>query len=143
MKKLYLILGFVLVALTACPQKPAQTFDEVIWAKKGVLLPDGTKLMSATTGVSAVTWAMITGKPVTFLPSAHTHLWSDITNNPANLTLDQALEGMNGLPVSPKTSAEISKIIVPAGKARIVYNVTDSVLQVFYGGKWHVIITDK
>jgi len=142
MRKLYIITGLMFFTLTACPQKKEQTFTELVKFEKGFML-NGKIYNDIPTGISSVTWELITGKPVTFLPSTHTHLWSDITNNPANQTLTEAIELMDGLPVSTKSAAEISKIIVPAGRARIVYNTTDSVLQVYYGGKWHILITDK
>lgn len=122
----------ILLLLLADCSRSSQTFTEQVTFSKGFVMPDGKAYLSIP--ISTVTWDLLQGKPVNFLPTAHTHLWSDITNNPANQTLDQALEAMGGLPVSPKSPAEISKIVVPAGKSRIVFNTVDSVLQ-FWDGK--------
>ena len=35
---------------------------------------------------TTMAWTSITGKPSTFPPSAHTHVWSDITNRPTKLS---------------------------------------------------------
>ena len=41
--------------------------------------------ISSSGGISSVTWGDITGKPTTFVPSAHTHTFASLTNKPTTL----------------------------------------------------------
>ena len=43
-------------------------------------------LRVATGGASSVEWTTVLNKPVSFPPSAHTHLWADITDKPTEFT---------------------------------------------------------
>ena len=43
-------------------------------------------LRVATGGTSSVEWTTVLNKPVSFPPSAHTHLWADITDKPTEFT---------------------------------------------------------
>ncbi|MFC3549453.1 tail fiber domain-containing protein [Lysobacter cavernae] len=43
-------------------------------------------LLDGQHGTYYLSWANLTGKPATFAPSAHTHVWADIINPPATST---------------------------------------------------------
>lgn len=80
MKRLTFILGFLMMVLTACPQKPDQTFiAPVLFEKSATFLDsikfkDGTFLLTAPTGTGgSVYWNDILSKPSLFPPENHTH----------------------------------------------------------------------
>ncbi|HEY5804862.1 MAG TPA: tail fiber domain-containing protein [Lysobacter sp.] len=50
-------------------------------------------------------WANLTGKPATFAPSAHSHVWTDITDPPATSTRWPSFDEVTGKPATYPPSA--------------------------------------
>jgi len=172
MKKLTFILGFLLIAITACCQTD-QTFNKPIYANAGIYFLDGTFLNTAlgTSGVAdwntminkpatfppsahnhdllykpfnyVPTWAEITGKPTTYPPAAHTTAWTDITGKPTEIELINELAILPYLPLPQKTTAEINATVVPVGTVGMIWDKTLGVIKLWNGTVWKTIITNQ
>ena len=64
------------------------TTDKATYILSALLGDDLNTRLSAveSSALTSVDWSIITGKPSTFAPSAHTHLWADITDHPTQLS---------------------------------------------------------
>lgn len=172
MKRLYVILGLLMIALTACCQSD-QTFNKPIYANYGIYFGDGTFQNSASSGSGSVTWdaiigkpatflpsthnhdaiykaigyvpswVEITGKPLTFPPSAHTHLWTDITDRPEDIELVDCISKIQYIEPHAYTTTEINALVIPVGKLVIVVDKTLGVLKFYNGTKWKTLIASE
>lgn len=71
------------------------------------------------------TWNDITEKPLTFIPSAHTHDYTnDITNKPPEQSLTDAIKSRPYLPIPRHTTTYINSIVMPPDESGIVFDVT-------------------
>ena len=62
------------------------------------------KLGLFTSALRWPTWAEVTGKPTTFTPSAHTHPWSQVTEQPVTATRWPSLAEVTGTPANYPTT---------------------------------------
>lgn len=167
MKRLTLLFVLLMIVLSATCQKD-KVFTTQVTFQQGIKFGDGTAMTTAATGVGAVTWDAITGKPATFPPATHNHstlykplsyvpTWSEITskptfstvaisgsyndliNKPAPQELADALAALSGLKIPVLTQIQINSL-TPV-KGLILYNSTEDVLQIYTGTVWKIIIS--
>jgi len=130
-----------------------------------ITFPDGTSMISVPTGTGgSVTWDAILNKPLTFAPSVHSHdllykaityvptwaeitgkptffsgSYTDLTNKPTEIELQQAISELNVILIPKKTTAEIALMTPVAGS--FVYDITLNVLKIGNGTVFKVLIT--
>ncbi|HRS20956.1 MAG TPA: hypothetical protein P5510_04280, partial [Clostridia bacterium] len=136
--KIAMLLGLLMITLQGGCQED-KTFKEVVTFEKGFRFSSTGQIQTIPfTGTSTnVTWESITGKPLTFPPSAHTHSYAEITSVPT-VDLQAALNDM-GIYFG-KTTAEINAII-PKNGFGIAYDITLNVYKVYKNGIWSTVIT--
>lgn len=83
-------------------------------------------------------WSEITSKPA-FATVATTGSYVDLINKPATQELADALATLSGLKIPVLTQTQINALIPVKGL--VLFNDTESVLQIYTGTVWKVIIS--
>jgi hypothetical protein len=90
------------------------------------------------------TWTSLTGKPLTFIPTSHTHDYNtDIINKPPTESLSVALAGLPGMKLPRLTQAQIDALTPTTTDAILVVNTTVDALQYWTGTQWVIIVSNK
>lgn len=139
MKKILILLGFLMLTLQGGCQEPDHDFKVPIYVVK-IVFPDSTEMTSALTSASASTWDNITGKPTVFPPASHTHTVAEITDM-ASVELQTALSALNVMILDKLTTTQINALTPTAG--RIVFDTTLGVLKLGNGTVWKTLITSN
>ena len=170
MKKVLILIGLFFLTLQGGCQNAGQTFNAPIRVIE-IIYADGTKQTTAFAGQALnVTWESILSKPLTFAPALHDHnalykpigsvpTWSEIASKPTAFTpiahvhtsaeisgtvdIYTGIAGMDYLPIPGKTTAQISAMVLPAGKYGIVRDTELNVFRLWDGTQWINDITNK
>jgi hypothetical protein len=88
------------------------------------------------------TWSEILSKP-TFATVATTGSFTDLVNVPEFMELAVALPSLPTIGIPVHTQAEINAMNPPPKEGDVVINSTEVAFQIYLGGQWKTIITNK
>ena len=142
MKKMKLIVILLITTFAVVFCQPDKEFTKPIKVVS-IIYSDGTIQTTAYTGTGGTTvnWTNILNKPSVFAPSAHGHKWSEITEKPDTIGLQEAIESLGYLPIPSRTTTEINAIILPVDKSGIVHDITLDAYKIWEKTIWKILIT--
>lgn len=119
-----------------------KVFKEMVTFEKGFNFVKGgpAQNMPFTGTGAAVTWETLTGKPLTFPSSAHTHTIGEVTGIP-EVDLLSAIASLQVLIIPKLTTDQIASLTPTAGS--LVYDTSLNVLKIGSGVTWKTIITNQ
>jgi len=161
MKRTLIIITALLISLTSFGQTSVN--KRIMLDTLQTKAPSYSPILTGT-----VTWDAITGKPTLFPPSAHTHdllyrpltwvpTWNDVSgkplfhavaisgsyndlkDKPVTMELSEAIPALPGLDLPRLTQTQINALTPVEGK--MIWNLTDHVLQIYNGTKWVIYPT--